>query len=194
MAVTASLQKRESTDTPGGREYTHTYQVRTTASESEAGIWASGALPELYSTYQNAVCRGRTLTTSNPNDPIWQAVISYVTRTATLASVDSEKPWKQPAEIAWAPLLTEVAFDKAYQAGDTQDDPTLAVLNPCRDPHDPPPTTLEKGIVIVVDRNFQDYNPEWARTYVNTVNSKALTIGGIRVDAQTGYMRAHSGL
>lgn len=190
MAVTATLKKRTSVDNPSGREYVHVYLVETTASESEAGVWASGALPELYSTYQNAVCRNRTLEPmKDPTDPYWTAVITYVTRTVTLESVDPEKPWKQPAEIAWGPLLTEVALVKAYQAGDTQGTPSLAVLNPCRDPFDPPPTALDKGIVIMIDRNFRDYDPTFAKTYVDTVNNVAIKIAGIDVGAQQGYMR-----
>ena len=123
------------------------------------------------------------------NRAIWYATLTFETPDAGQQAEAEPDPVDQNALVYYEALPEDVPFDKAYGIDDEQGSPSLPVQNPVGDEYDPPLLKREDRIIIIVEKNYNDFPSSDMAKYINTVNATTITIGGVTLAAKAGYMR-----
>ncbi|RMF85756.1 MAG: hypothetical protein D6744_00845 [Planctomycetota bacterium] len=99
-------------------------------------------------------------------------------------SVVEANPLNRPADISYS-------FDVVQRVVEKDRDDN-AVVNSAGDMFDPPITDEVYRFVITIERNVAATNPATVASYVNTVNSDAITVAGVALAAEQGLIKDYS--
>ena len=182
------LNGEYSRDAAGNLTTTRTYRYLFTAGESPVQVAQQSDILENGATHpDNDKMKVRNLqivqVDGDPKKGSYDAIYTYTLNKQTDVNDETIAPWKRnPYNISITPLEQVVAFQKAYQDGDSLGNPTKPVLNPAGDPYED--TTVEQNTIVRFTYNLKDFNPEWIDKYTDTVNKDATTVIDLKLTAK----------
>ena len=118
----------------------------------------------------------------------WVAVVSYII-SDRYYEMRYQDPTEEPPQFRFGFAQYSHELVKAYQDGDDQGEPTKPVQNSAGQTFESPPVVEHSNMLLQVDLNWRDLNPQRLLQFNNTVNSNAMTIAGIPVTAKQAFMR-----
>lgn len=200
-SVTAS-RERSASDTAQGITYYRKYLVETdSADTTEKDILAHDDIPKLYEKLDedsSVTCKRRNPEQDRDNLLEWIVTCEYRTRQGNEASAGEEiaKPTDEDPRITFGFTRYVIAVDKSYKmTGDApaenRGSQSIPVRNSAGDEFDPPVTEEKTNLLITIQRNekTKEFDLKTSYDYVGTVNSKKITIAGVKFDPWTGLMR-----
>jgi len=124
---------------------------------------------------------------------MWDVLVTYRTRDVSSPGTGEEQvlPTELPPRVSFGHRLYSRELDRAYQAGDNAGEPSKAVRNSAGDPFDPQPMHDVSHMIINIARNetMDEFSSEQTvKKYKNTLNSVAITIGGVSIGIHEGKM------
>ncbi len=97
-------------------------------------------------------------------------------------------PWDMPPfNFAYEPVDNIVAFEKGYQAGDTEGNPTESVVSSSGTPLGA--NTNKPHMVLRFSYYLRNADDSWAVDFFNTLNNADITIMNIPIKKETGLIR-----
>jgi hypothetical protein len=109
--------------------------------------------------------------------------VEYGVQEGTTQKPGEDDPIKQPPKTSYGTVKYQVPFEKAYQPGDTQGNPTKLVVNAAGKKFDPSAVKMKINSLISIQYNVRIFRLEWLATYIDTINRSAVTILGVPVAA-----------
>ena len=121
----------------------------------------------------------------------YEVTISYARATNSTQFDTNDRtvaPWNRPPyDLSITPVDVVKAFQKGYQDGDTNGNPSKPVLNPAGDPYED--STAERHTVIRFSYNLETFRPQWIGQYVDSINVAAVGVVDIGINARRGCIR-----
>jgi len=153
-------------------------------------IVATGLLPKFGTRYPgtSAVCSKYDAEPDPRNRAVWYVTVTYSTRNAEFSRDGSEDPIKQPARVFYNLRKYNQVAEFAYKSGDDRGDPTDPVENTAGDRFSPMPTVEEHDLVVIVEKNYRDFDPGDIKFFQGTINKGEVTIGGVKFAPDEAWM------
>lgn len=121
----------------------------------------------------------------------YDVTVSYARATVSVQFGRNDRtvaPWDRPPyDLSITPIDVVKAFQKSYQDGDTNGNPSKPVLNPAGDPYED--STAERHTVIRFSYNLETFRPQWIGQYVDSINVSAVEVIDIGISARRGCLR-----
>ena len=126
---------------------------------------------------------------SNRNN-IWQINLVFKTQ-ETNENPDKPQidPRNQPAIVRFGSVEKQITLTKGYQEGDAFGAPSEPIVSPVTMPYDPAPSDTRSVLLIIIDKNYREMDPELIPLYKNTVNVNSMSIGGVKAAPRLARLR-----
>jgi len=194
-SVVERMSGRGGDETTSTQGFTRVFQVEIDAISAtvESDILANASIPAIgaaHPAYSAVKCIRRRIKLVDDDDFLtWEVECEYALPTPGRNNISSN-PINDPPRISFGSAQYTRVVERAYQSGDTIDDPSEAVLNSAGQPFDPPVVQEEENMVISITRNERTIDPADLVTYRNTINSASITIAGVVIAEHRGRMRS----
>ncbi len=195
-----SIRKTEErvSQSNGKTQMTRLYTLKTSAlSDSFATVMAASGVPQ----DKDVMDYGRSIIVKSRDAKIkdalgsggamWEITISGETASivSSSSSVQSD-PCKQPPTVASVPVAYSYVAEKAYRIKDDGSEVLEDAVNGAGDPYDPPMMADRFTTQLTITYNVRSLRLSSLSGYLNTVNDKSVTIGGISFDAGVILLRS----
>lgn len=175
------------------------FKVYFSAGEGPLKIRAMTDLPKIGAVHpddKSLSCRKRTISEPQGGDQLrtghYLVTCEYSNRAGTSGAVQppaaNTKPWDMPPyNISYLVVDNVVPLRKAYGASDTQDNPTVPVVNTAGDPIQIPFNETTRALKF--SYNLKTFDDAWVELYRNTINKAEMTVCGKKIPAKKGLLR-----
>lgn len=138
----------------------------------------------------SSILERRVYTPMDNQNRKWGVELHFSTQeTNSDPDENQEDPVQQPAIVRYGSIEKSEVAELAYQDGDEQGTPTLPIENAAGDPFDPPVMETKTNLLIVIDKNYNSFDPLNITKFKTTTNVADITIGGVKVLAGKGVVR-----
>ena len=170
------------------REYRRLYQVETTGSDSEFDVIYAEGLPDVGDTHPDdlgAVVIDKSAQPVGDNRTTWHVSILYQNQNRTIRIAPQEDPLDRDPVIRWDNYTLRKVVEK-----DLDDNPIASSAGDFYEPF----TELEEYFpMVTIERIELNYDPVKVNRHMNTLNSSATTIAGIKVAAKQALLKSYDG-
>lgn len=185
LSVTEKPAKAGMTDDEGSYEYTRVFHVLSDSPDEDVQtvLLASG-LPAIGNVHPNddrARCRRRRPSQQDDNRALWEVECEYSSRQTSVASSRATRPWNRKPRLSWSKYTSR-------EDALTKDRSGTTIRNSAGDRFNPPLKWERHYPVLKITRYERTFSIYRIISYLDHVNSVALTICGISVGAGQALM------
>lgn len=206
VSVNERFQDRRGRATIGGVQYTRSWLVKTDAVTDGAYTARTATNIPIIGDPHNedtaATCRDIDPVPYEGDGKTWLVTAKYSSPTLGGGQIiDSDDPLELPAKVAFTFESENKVVDRSWTlnyAGrsitDSEGAPRFPILNSAGMPFDPPLTQDYPLLVISIQQNRADYDPEQAMKFLGSVNETEVSVVGFTIQPWYGLLRDYSGI
>lgn len=192
---------RNGAENADGFTYKRVYQVKSdTALDEFQALTAVDTVTavtvpkvgEKHPGHSRAVVTERSVTDEDAGK-VWSIDVSYATPEGEGPHDEDDEdsdPCSQRAVVKFGSAPYSKVIFRAYQAGDTQGNPSKPILNSANDPFDPPLQDEVSRPVISIKYNLRRFSPGLKFQLENTINSEETLCVKLHIPAKWGRLLA----
>jgi len=206
VSVNERFQDRRGRATIGGVQYTRSWLVKTDAvTDGPYTARTATGIPIVGDSHNEdtaATCRDVDPVPYESDSKTWLVTAKYSSPTLGGSQiVDSDDPLELPAKVAFTFEFENKVVDRSWTLNvgfsaitDGEGEPRYPILNSAGMPFDPPLVQGYPVLVISIQQNLSEFDPEEAMKYIGSVNTADISVVGFSIPKWYGLMRDYSGV